>query len=321
MTRLGRTGVEVSELCAGTMSFGGDADEAESGRIYAACRDAGINFFDCANVYNGGRAEEILGRLVAGHREELILTSKVASPARPGINGRGASRRHVVAEVDKTLKRLGTDHVDILFLHRWDEHVPMEDQLRTMEDILRAGKALYLGASNWSAWQYAKALGIADGRGWQPIDVIQPMYSLAKRQAEVEILPMAMAEGLAVTSYSPVGGGLLSGKYSPWMRPDSGRIIEKPEYTKRYGPDWLYDVAASFTELAAELGQHPVSLAVAWAGAHPGITCPIIGARSVEQLRPSLESVAIDMTPDLHARISALSPTPPPATDRLEEQA
>ena len=318
---LGRTGVEVSALCYGTMSFGGDADEAESVRIYAACRDAGITFFDCANIYAGGASEEILGRLMKGHRDELIITTKLGHNARPGPNGRGASRRHAVAEVETSLKRLGTDHVDVLFIHKWDAETPLEEQLRTMEDILRSGKALFLGASNWAAWQYAKALGIAERRGWQPLSVLQPMYSLVKRQAEVEILPLAISEGLAVTNYSPIGAGLLSGKYAGGQRPEAGRLVETAYYGKRYGQEWMYETAERFTALAAETGHHPVSLAVAWAGAHPGITTPIIGARSVEQLGPALESVEIDMTAELYARISALAPTPPPATDRLEEQA
>lgn len=320
MIYLGRTGVEVSELCAGTMAYGGDADEAESGRLYTACREAGITFFDCANIYAGGRSEEILGRLIAGHRHEIVLTSKAGHNARPGPNGRGMSRRHAVAELEGSLRRLGTDHVDVLFIHKWDPMTPLEEQLRTVEDILRAGKALYLGASNWAAWQYAKALGIADRRGWQPIDVIQPMYSLVKRQAEVEILPMALSEGMAVTSYSPIGAGLLSGKYAAEETPDTGRLVETSYYAKRYGQDWMYETAGAFTALAGELGLHPVSLAIAWAAAHPAITTPIIGARTVEQLMPALQSVEIEMTPELYDRIAALSPTPPPATDRLEEQ-
>ncbi|MEM7505944.1 MAG: aldo/keto reductase [Pseudomonadota bacterium] len=319
-TYLGRTGVEVSALCAGTMSYGGDADEAEAKAMFAACRDAGINFFDCANAYNKGRAEEILGRLTAGHRDELILTSKSGHVTGPTGLDRGNSRRHMVAEVEKSLKRLGTDRLDVFFFHRWDPMTPLEETLREAEDLVRCGKVLYLGASNWAAWQFAKALGIAERQSWSRIDVIQPMYSLVKRQAEVEILPMAESEGLGVISYSPVGGGLLSGKYGPGEAPDAGRILENPEYSARYAPDWMLEVAGKFTALAADLGHHPVSLAVAWAAAHPAVTCPIIGARSLEQLRPSLAAAEIEMSGDLHARIAALSPSPPPATDRLEEQ-
>ncbi|MEM1276062.1 MAG: aldo/keto reductase [Pseudomonadota bacterium] len=317
---LGRTGVEVSELCFGTMSFGGDADEAESARLYAACREAGITFFDCANIYAGGRSEEILGGLIAGHRDEIVLTTKLGHTARPGPNGKGASRRHAMAEIETSLKRLGTDHVDVLFLHKFDPMTPLEEQLRMMEDILRSGKALYLGASNFAAWQYAKALGIADRQGWQRIDVIQPMYSLVKRQAEVEILPMAEAEGLAVTNYSPIGAGLLSGKYAPGKRPEQGRLVSGNYYGVRYGQEWMYETAKQFTLLAQDVGIHPVSLAVAWTAAHPAITTPILGARNVAQLKPALESVEIEVTQELYERLAALSPAPPPPTDRLEEQ-
>jgi aryl-alcohol dehydrogenase-like predicted oxidoreductase len=318
---LGRTGVQVSERCFGTMSFGGDADEAESGRMYAACRDAGINFFDCADGYTQGAAERILGRLMAHERDDLVVTSKCFVPMGEDINAKGANRRHILRAVEASLSRLGTDRLDVLFMHRWDAVVPLEETLRALEKLVADGKVLYLGASNYAAWQIATGLGISACMGWPRFDVIQPMYSLVKRQVEAEILPLARAEGLAVTPYSPVGGGLLSGKYSAATRPNAARIVANPEYAKRYGEDWVYDVAERFTAFAQERGVHPVSLAVAWAAAHPDVTCPIIGARSVEQLQPSLDSVGIDMTDDLRAEISALSRTPPPATDRLEEQA
>ncbi len=318
---LGRTGVQVSQLCFGTMSFGGDADAAESGRMYGACRDAGINFFDCADVYNGGQAEEILGRLIAPERDSLVITSKCAQPAGPDPNERGASRRHIMRSVEASLKRLGTDRLDVLFIHRWDGSTALDQTMRALDDLVRSGKVLYVGASNFAAWQIARALGISEQRGWARFDVLQPMYNLVKRQAEAEILPLAEAEEIGVICYSPVGGGLLSGKYRPQSGPESGRILDNEMYAKRYAEPWMVETAGAFTGKAEELGVHPVSLAVAWAGAHPAITCPIIGARSVEQLRPSLDSVSIDMTPALRADIAALSRTPPPATDRLEEQA
>ncbi len=317
---LGRTGVQVSERCFGTMSFGGDADEAESGRMYAACRQAGINFFDCADGYTRGAAERILGRLMAHERDDLIITSKCFVPMGDDINAKGANRRHILRAVEASLTRLGTDRLDVLFMHRWDTGVPLEETLRALEKLVADGKVLYLGASNYAAWQIATGLGISARMGWPRFDVIQPMYSLVKRQVEAEILPLARAEGLAVMPYSPVGGGLLSGKYSAETRPNAARIVTNPEYAKRYREDWVYDVAERFTAFAKARGVHPVSLAVAWAAAHPDVTCPIIGARSLEQLQPSLDSVDIDMTDELRAEISALSRTPPPATDRLEEQ-
>lgn len=318
---LGRTGLQVSELCFGTMSFGGDANEAESIRMYKACRDQGINFFDCADAYSKGAAEEILGRLIKGTRNDLVITSKCFNNITGDINGGGGNRRHIMQAVEASLKRLHTDRLDILFMHRFDKIVPLEETLRALENLVQDGKVVYLGASNYSAWQVAKALGISDKHNWSRFDVIQPMYSLVKRQVESEILPLAHAEGLGVIAYSPVGGGLLSGKYSRETRPTVGRIMQNQEYSKRYSEDWVYDVAEAFTAFAKMRGVHPVSLAVAWAASHHDITCPIIGARNLEQLQPSLESVTIDMTPALRAEISALSRTPPPATDRLEEQA
>lgn len=318
--QLGQTGVQVSQLCFGTMSFGGDADEAESGRMYARCRDAGINFFDCADVYSNGAAETILGKLVKGHRDELVITSKCFGAMGNDVNAGGGNRRHILQAVDASLKRLGTDRIDVLFMHRWDKVVPLEETLRALEKLVADGKVVYLGASNYAAWQIAKGLGISEKNNWPRFDVIEPMYSLVKRQAESEIFPLAQAENLGVITYSAVGGGLLSGKYGKGTRPDSGRIMANPEYSKRYSEGWVFEVAEEFTEFASEMGVHPVSLAVAWAAAHPAVTCPIIGARNVAQLEPSLESVNIEMTPELHARIAALSRTPPPATDRLEEQ-
>ena len=317
---LGRTGIKVSPLCFGTMSFGGDADEAESARMYAACRELGINFFDCADAYSKGKAETILGKLIASERDDLVITTKCFNPTSGDVNARGGNRRHISRAVEASLARLGTDRVEVLFMHRWDPVTPLEETLRALEDLVRAGKVLHLGASNYSAWQVAKGLGISERRGWARFDVIQPMYSLVKRQVESEILPLAHSEELGVITYSPVGGGLLSGKYAPGVRPDTGRIISDKSYATRYGEEWVFETAGAFTGLAQEKGVHPVSLAVAWAAGHPDVTCPIIGARSLEQLGPSLDSLGIDMTAELRAEVSALSRTPPPATDRLEEQ-
>lgn len=317
---LGRTGLQVSELCFGTMSFGGDANEEQSARMYKACRDAGINFFDCADAYSTGKAETILGKMMRTERDDLIITSKCFNPMRDDINARGGNRRHILSAVEASLQRLGTDRLDVMFMHRWDASVPLEETLRALEQLVSDGKVLYLGASNWSAWQIAKSLGISDMRGWPRIDVIQPMYSLVKRQVESEIFPLAQEENLGVIAYSPIGGGLLSGKYGIKNRPDQGRIMDKKEYTNRYGEDWVFQVADDFTAMAKSKGHHPVSLAVAWAAKHPALTCPIIGARSLEQLQPSLNSVEIDMTNELHGEIASLSRTPPPATDRREEQ-
>lgn len=316
---LGRTGLHVSPLCFGSMSFGGDADEAASAALYKAVREAGINFIDCANAYSKGRAEEILGGLMAHERDELIVTTKVHGPMGPGPNDRGLSRRHILSAVDASLARLGTDRVEVLFIHKWEGLVPMEEQLRAVEDVVRAGKAIHCGVSNWAAWQTAKGLGIQERHGWSRIEVLQPMYNLVKRTAEVEILPHAEAEGLGVITYSPLGGGLLTGKYGTDGSGASGRIAANPMYAKRYSEDWARDVAVSFAGFAAERGVHPATLAVAWVREAPGVTCPIIGARSVEQLAPSLAALDYPMDASLRAEVSALAPAPANATDRREE--
>ncbi len=313
---LGRTGVQVSELCFGTMSFGGDADEAASAVMYKACRDAGINFYDCADQYNKGKAEEILGRLMKGHREDLVITTKCFNPSGDDINARGTSRRHVTRAVEASLKRLQTDRVDVLFLHQFDVRTPLDESVRALEELVRSGKVLYPALSNWSAWQTQRAVDLQERHDWARVQVIQPMYSLVKRQAEVEVLPMAAANGIAVTPYSPAAAGLLSGKYSGEA---SGRLKTNKQYTARYGEPWVFEVADKFVALCKARGMHPVSAAVAWTGAHPAVTAPIIGARNAEQLQASLDSVKIDMGKALRDEIAALSRTPPPATDRLEE--
>ncbi|MFP5223221.1 MAG: aldo/keto reductase [Acidobacteriota bacterium] len=316
---LGKTGVLVSELCFGTMTFGKEADEAESGRMFNACRDAGVNFFDCANVYSGGLAESILGKLLKGCRDEMVVTTKVAQVAGPDVNCLGASRRHIMLEVEKSLARLDTDRIDVYFIHHFDPMTPMEESLRALDDLVRQGKVLYLGASNWAAWQVAKALGISQARGLARFECIEPMYNLVKRQAEVEILPMAMSEQLGVIPYNPLAAGLLTGKYSRGQAPAEGRIAENKMYNTRYSDPVYYEVAERFVAYAQSIGVHPVSLAVRWVASHPGVTAPIIGARSLEQLEPSLASAELDLSPDILDAVTKLSVQPPTATDRLEE--
>ena len=316
---LGRTGVHVSRLCLGTMSFGSEADEAESARMFSAALELGINFIDTADQYSGGKSEEILGRLMAGKRDDLVVASKVFNPVGKDRNARGGSRRHIVRATEACLRRLQTDRLDILYLHKLDPDTPIEESMRALEDLARAGKILYSGVSNYAAWQAQLALGAQEKSGWDRLQVTQPMYNLVKRQAEVEILPQAQAAGLSVVPYSPAGGGLLSGKYAG---PDAaaGRLRTNPMYTNRYSEPWMFETAIHFAQLAREIGHHPMSVAVAWVAAHPGITAPIVGARSLAQLQASFDSLKVPMTPELRTRISALSRTPPPATDRLEEQ-
>ncbi len=317
---LGRTGVQVSRLCFGTMSFGGDADEATSAAMFRRCRDAGINFFDCADVYAGGRSEEVLGRAMAGERDELVITTKVHFPMGSDVNQRGLSRRHIMQAVAGSLRRLATDRIDLYFVHGFDERTPIDETLRALDDLVHQGKVLYLGVSNWAAWQIAKALGLSALHDLARFECIQPMYSLVKRQAEVEILPLAVSEQVGVISYSPLGSGLLSGKYGPGMQAERGRLMENQMHRTRYSVPEYLDVAERFVAHAQARGLHPATLAVAWVMAHPALTAPIIGARNLEQLEASLQAVDVAMTPEWRAEIAALSPEPPPATDRSEER-
>lgn len=317
--RLGNTGVKVSQLCFGTMSFGGDADEETSRAMFNRCLDAGINFFDCANVYQKGIAEEILGRCIQGIRQDLVITSKFYFPMGDQPNDRGASRKHIIQAIEGTLNRLNTDYLDLYFIHCFDEETPLEETLKALDDLVRTGMIHYPAVSNFAAWQIAKALGISALHDWARFECIQPMYNLLKRQAEVEILPLAQSENMGVISYSPLGAGFLTGKYSSTKWPEKGRLVSNQMYSTRYGANWMVNAVDGYLAKADEIGVHPATLAVAWVSSHPAITAPIIGARNLEQLEGSLDSVNIQLTPEQREEISALTPHPGYATDRNEQ--
>ncbi len=316
---LGKTGVKVSRVSLGAMSFGGDADEATAGQIWRAARDAGINFVDTADVYNEGRSEEILGRLMGSERDQIVLATKAYFPTGKDANARGTSRYHLVRAVEGSLRRLQTNRIDLFYLHRFDDATDLGETLRAVEDLIRAGKILYPACSNFAAWQVAHALGLARASGFAPLVAIQPMYNLVKRTAEIEILPMAQSLGIGVIPYSPTGGGLLTGKYGVGKRPE-GRLSESKMYATRYGAPELYAIADQFTALAAELGHSPATLALAWVASHPAVTSVLAGGRNVDQLAPAFAAANIELDAETRARISALSPEPPPATDRNEEK-
>lgn len=316
---LGRTGIQVSRLCFGTMSFGDDADAAMSEAMFCRCRDVGINFFDCANVYANGESEVLLGQFAADCRDALVLTSKVCMARGEKVNDRGLSRRNIMLSVEASLRRMKTDRLEIYFAHHQDPQTDMEVTLKAFDDLVRQGKILHPGVSNWSAWQIAMSQGVCERRDLARFECMQPMYNLAKRQAEVELLPLAASEQIGVISYSPLGGGLLTGKYTTTKKPDTGRIVEKSMYIGRYAADANYEVAQRVTEYAAAEGISPVTLAVAWVMAHPAVTAPIIGARNLEQLDPSLAALDVDMSPQKRAAVTALSIAPPLSTDRAEE--
>jgi aryl-alcohol dehydrogenase-like predicted oxidoreductase len=318
---LGRTGVKVSRLSLGTMAFGGDATAEASAAIVARAREAGVNFFDTADVYAEGRSEEILGGLLRGWRDEVVLATKAYFPTGPDRNARGSSRYHLVRAVDASLRRLATDRIDMYYLHRWDEDTDIEESLRALDDLVTAGKILYPACSNFAAWQVAHALGLSAAHGLAPFCAIQPMYNLLKRQVEVELLPMAQALGVGVVPFSPTGGGLLTGKYRGGDKPDKSRFATNKMYQTRYAEPSYWAAADAFTNLASELGHKPATLSVAWVAAHPAVTSVLLGARNVEQLEDTLAAADLELDADAYAKIAALTPAPPPATDRSEERA
>ena len=301
-------GTPASRLAFGTMQFGGRADAAASQDMFDAALAAGITHFDTAHVYTDGASETLLGQMIKPHRERLIIATKASY-------GGGASARNILDSAETSRKRMDLDVIDALYLHRFDPDTDMHESFETLAKLRDQGIIRYVGISNFAAWQAVKAVCIAATYDLE-ISLIQPMYNLVKRQAEVEILPMAQDMDMLCAPYSPLGGGLLTGKYAEGS---SGRLTEDDRYAARYNFDPMRTAAAQLPQIAADLGTHPATLAVAWAAAHPTGPTPIVSARSAAQLAPSLAAMEYDISPAVYAQLAALVPAPPPATDRAEE--
>lgn len=307
---LGRAGVKVSPLCLGTMMFGDPTPEAEAAEIIRAALDAGINFLDTADKYNQGESERVVGRAIADRRDEVVLATKVTLPMGPGPNERGGSRKHIRLAVEASLRRLDTDYIDLYYLHAPDPATPLEESLGALEDLVRAGDVLYVGCSNFRAWQTAHVMGIQAAGGWDRLAAIQPLYNIANRDAEVELLPLAGALGLGVVSYSPLARGVLTGKYRAGAAPPSdsraargNERLMQTEYREAN-----FALAEAVGGLAARVGCTPSQLALAWVMANPLVTAPIIGPRTMEQFRDNLGALKVSITPDIEAEIDALVP-------------
>ncbi|HWH33154.1 MAG TPA: aldo/keto reductase [Egibacteraceae bacterium] len=305
-TYLGRTGLVVSELCLGTMTFGGAADEATSRAIVERFRAAGGTFFDTADIYNAGASEQILGRIVAAERDQVVIATKGHGVTGPGPNDRMSSRRHLARAVDDSLRRLGTDWIDLYQLHAWDPTTPLEETLSTLEDMVRAGKVLHVGVSNFTGWQIERAARIQEARGWDPIVALQPQWSLVERLIEHETLPAAYANGLGILAWSPLAAGFLTGKY---RREESrediagrGRFAQWVDNIDERG--WA--VLDAVREIADAHGVEPATVAVAWLLTRPRCV-PIVGATRPEQLDASLAAAALELTEQDVARLDELS--------------
>ncbi len=288
---LPKTGLKVSRLSFGTMTFGSQADEAAAHRIVDCCLDAGINFIDTANVYNRGAAESIVGRTLKGRRDKVILASKVRGKMGDAPDEEGLSRAAMRKAIDASLRRLGTDYVDLYYLHQPDYSTPIEETLETMQEFVRAGKVRFPAISNYAAWQVEEALWVCEKKGYQPYFISQPMYNLIARGIEEEYLPFCKRFGVAVVPYNPLAGGLLTGKHSRTSGPIAGtRFDGNKMYQDRY---WLDDDFAAVEELrsiAKEAGKTLLELAFQWLLSQPVVDSIILGASRLEQLQENLKA-------------------------------
>ena len=310
----GTAGVKVSRLALG-MGLRGQADEATAQRLVEYAIDQGVNLIDCANIYgpmddraNIGRSEIVLGRALKGKRDQLVITSKVASAVGTGPNDRGLSRYHILREIEGTLRRLETDHVDVYLVHVYDATTPLEETVRALDDVVRSGKARYVGCCNYAAWQVCRALWIADARNAYPYMAVQNPYSLLNRRLEDEMFGLVRDRGLGLMAYSPLAVGLLSGAYQPGQPPPAGSLwaVRRSERFERTMQS-VEAVVREVRQVAVELGKTPAQVAIAWVLSHPEVTCAISGADTVEQFDDVLGGVGWELPGELRRRLDEVS--------------
>lgn len=320
---LGRSGLKVSPLCLGTMMFGGPTDEAVSASIIARAREAGVNFIDTADAYTKGQSEEITGRIIAARRSEWVLATKVANPTGLGPNERGLSRRHVIAAAEASLRRLGTEWIDIYYLHKEDHSTPLSETIRALGDLVRQGKIRYFGVSNYRAWRIAEICHLCDELGIDRPVVSQPYYNAMNRMPEVEQLPACHAYGLGVVSYSPLARGVLTGKYGPDVPPPddsrAGRQDARMMQTE-WRPESLR-IAQAIKRHAESRGTTAGRFAVAWALNNRLVTAVIGGPRTLAQWQDYLEAIAFEFTGDDETFLDELVPTGHPSTPGYNDPA
>lgn len=311
--RLGTTGLKVSEVCLGTMTFGHQCDERTSFAIMDRAAEHGVNFIDTADVYpvpptpeTAGATESLVGAWLEGKRDRFVLATKCCLRVGHGPNDEGLSRRHIMKAVEDSLRRLRTDYIDLYQAHRPDPDTPLEETLRAFDDLVRQGKVRYLGVSNYQAWQVALALGISDGQGWMRLDCVQPRYNLLFREAESELFPLCQARGLGVLAYNPLAGGLLTGKYLGEREPTEGARFALGGktgqlYRDRYWHQAQFDAVQRLHTYFAQRDKPLLQVAIAWVLAQPAVTCAIVGASKPEQLDASLPAVNLTLTEEERA--------------------
>jgi len=306
---LGNSGLRVSELCLGTMTFGEDwgwgSDKEESRAVFRAFAEAGGNFLDTANLYTNGTSETLVGEFVKGDREKWVIATKYSLNTRPGdVNACGNHRKNLFQAVEASLKRLGTDYIDLLWLHLWDSLTPIEEVMRAFDDLVRMGKVLYIGISDSPAWIVSQGNTLATLRGWTPFIGLQIEYSLKERTPERELLPMAKALNIGVTAWSPLGGGVLTGKYNQ-PNPVDGRLSMTDQPFQIFDRD--LKIAETVLEIAREIEKSPAQVALNWLRNRPNAVIPIIGARKLSQLQDNLACVDFNLTGEQLQRLDNIS--------------
>lgn len=309
--RLGRTGLKVSEICLGTMTFGHSTDEKEATRIVDLAFDAGINFFDTANSYADSRSETILGKALKGRRRNAVVATKFFNPMGPDVNDSGMSRFHIMHAVEDSLRRLQMDYIDLYYIHHVDTQTPLDETLRALDDLVRDGKVRYTACSNYEAWRLMEAMWLSDHNGWERFAAYQPQYSLVVRDIEEEVIPVCQLKGIGVVVWSPLGGGFLTGKYQPGQRTVEGtRSEEGWAYPQRYFAQNADESLAALLDVAKELDRSPAQVATRWVLDQPAITSAIVGARTLEQARDNFSAGGWTLPADALQRLNDVSELP-----------
>jgi aryl-alcohol dehydrogenase-like predicted oxidoreductase len=309
--RLGRSGLKVSEVCLGTMTFGHGTDEAEAQRIVDMVLEAGVNFFDTANSYGNGQSEVLLGKALKGRRRDVVVATKFFNPMGPGPNDSGMSRAHIMQAIEESLRRLQMEHVDLYYIHHVDVQTPLEEMLRALDDLVRQGKVRYIACSNYEAWRLMEALWISDSKNLARFECYQPQYSLVVRDIEQELIPLCQYKGLGMVVWSPLAGGYLSGKYRPGQQSVPGtRSEERWAYPQTYFAPNAGETLQALLEVAEQVGRSPAQVALRWVLEQPSITAAIIGARTVEQARDNLLAASFRLEGAALERLNRVSALP-----------
>jgi aryl-alcohol dehydrogenase-like predicted oxidoreductase len=305
---LGESGLKVPLICLGTNNFGGQISEEASIKIVNRALDCGINVIDTANVYTGGKSEEIIGKAVKGRRDEVIIATKVGFGSSEAPNQTGLSRKHILSQVEHSLNSLQTDFIDIYYLHRFDSETPLEETLRTFDDLVRSGKVRYVACSNFSAWQIAQAHEVCEMHDLEKLIAVQPPYNLLQRDIEKDIIPYCQQERLGILTYTPLMGGFLTGKYSKGAHPPTGsRFEHNPRLWERANKESNFAVLEQIESVANDIGIPVSKLAISWILKNPAITAPIVGASSPEQVEENCKIMEINLNDETYQRLNELT--------------